>query len=175
MDKKLKTQLWNTLVGQAAPLSQPLRKVVGSTVTNHKAEFMEIPLTKSGIYSEDGGLLLATARLTEMVSNANITLNLNSDLLVASSILYYIGTVDIRNLEQESITDSLTMGIHSVMLVNRQIEELNTCVEDFQINTNKQVIYDLLSILASVDNLDNSAESQEKKTLRHLDSLIRTI
>lgn len=168
MEKTEKTRLWNSIVKHAMPLKQPYRKLVASTITNYKTEFMNFPLTDNGKYSEDGGLLHATSDLVSLAFGIKDVINVDFDLLLAAAMLFFIGTIKRQELQDAGIDTNtpLSINVYTSILLMEQAKELETCNEEFQNKQYEKELYKLINIFMS----DND-HIKEKKILNHLQQI----
>lgn len=168
MEKTEKTRLWNSIVKHAMPLKQPYRKLVASTITNYKTEFMNFPLADNGKYFEDGGLLHATSDLVSLAFGIKDVINVDFDLLLAAAMLFFIGTIKRQELQDAGIdTDTpLPLNVYTSILLMEQAKELETCNEEFQNKQYEKELYKLINIFMS----DND-HIKEKTILNHLQQI----
>lgn len=168
MEKTEKTRLWNSIVKHAMPLKHPYRKLVASTLTNYKTEFMNLPLADNGKYSEDGGLLHATSDLVSLASGIKDVINVDFDLLLAAAMLFFIGTIKKQELQDAGIdTDTpLSLNVYTSILLMEQAKELESCNEEFQKKQYEKELYKLINIFMS----DND-HIKEKIILYHLQQI----
>ena len=151
MEKAEKTRFWNSIVKHAMPLNQPYRKLVASTLTNYKTDFMNLPLSDKGKYSEDGGLLHATSDLVSLAFGIKDAINVDFDLLLAAAMLFFIGRIKKQELQDAGIdTDTpLSLNVYTSILLMEQAKELESCNEEFQKKQYEKELYKLINIFMS--------------------------
>lgn len=168
MEKAEKTRFWNSIVKHAMPLNQPYRKLVASTLTNYKTDFMNLPLSDKGKYSEDGGLLHATSDLVSLAFGIKDAINVDFDLLLAAAMLFFIGRIKKQELQDAGIdTDTpLSLNVYTSILLMEQAKEQESCNEEFQKKQYEKELYKLINIFMS----DND-HIKEKIILYHLQQI----
>lgn len=72
-----------------------LRRLVTEVLGKSMPGFQIKPLTASGAFARQSGILEATLKLLRMVEPAVSAFGLDADMMYAASLLYYIGSVDL--------------------------------------------------------------------------------
>lgn len=85
---------WKKIVSETKSIRKGLSRVVCSVLAEDKTKFLSLPLNPTGAFSRQSGILEATVKLMEVAKTVASQQNLDSDLMVAASILYYNGVID---------------------------------------------------------------------------------
>ena len=170
-------EYWNELNEYAKQLPPELHQLVGLILMDNQKKFISLPLTSSKSFARRCGILEATLKLTKMTADACCTLpNLDRNLAVTASILYYIGYTECVN--DSFMTTAMDVlvgaGVSAYTKVIQTAELMKKGLpEDKIISFNgdvKCISHILLSRYKGI-----SVAIPEAMLLRHLDAVITDI
>lgn len=143
---------WNNIVKYIGSLPADLQCLVSVTLNPVAKAFKIAPLNAIGPFARKGGLLEATEQLVNICTDTGKILGLDTNLITAACILYYIGKLDVNNGYEESKLNSL-IGYH-YFTCNRILKALdearNSNNENIKLAINKlddDYLYALLHIV----------------------------
>lgn len=116
-------EVWNNIVKRINSLPSGLKCLVSITLNPIASKYKQAPLNATGSFSRKSGLLEATEQLTNICTNTGEILGLDTNLITAACILYYIGKLDVNDGYEESKLNSL-IGYH-YFTCNRILEAVN--------------------------------------------------
>lgn len=170
-------EYWDELNEYAKQLPPQLHQLVGLVLMDNQKKFISLPLTSSKSFARRCGILEATLKLTKMTADACCTLpNLDWNLAVTASILYYIGYTEcVNDSFMTTATDVLVgAGVSAYTKVIQQAEIIKKRLTEDQINSFCEDVKCINHILLSRYK-GISVAIPEAMLLRHLDAVITDI
>ncbi len=133
-------QAWKEIIDYIKEISRPgLGRVVCALLSTETNRYKIAPLNPTGAYSRQSGLLEATLNLTKLVDLSTKIQNLDRDLMIAGSLIYYIGNLDTVDLDYNYNPNEILFGPELIGYKKIQLK-----VAEMMASGKKDVVEDLV-------------------------------
>lgn len=117
---------WQKLMSYVGKLSSSEKMLICEILKEHQNKFVSMPLDIQGAFSYKSGLLDATYKLTKHAYEYALEEGLDTNLVIISSILYYIGKVKTISdaMTYEPLDVLINAGVTSYTMIENKAKEL---------------------------------------------------